>query len=165
MMEANERFYLSFFDERIRSRSHKPITASERCQLGGDKFSIAPNGELYPCIQFVKTDPLPEYLIGHVNEGFDEGCRAYIRTQSEKTKPECQGCLLEARCSKWCSCINFMSTGSVETASPIVCYNEKILIDIVDRTADKLWKSRSNTFIHKHYNKNYPIISHLEITA
>jgi len=163
-IEDNERFYLSFFDERIRSRTYKPIEAQERCLLGTKQFSIAPNGELYPCIQFVKTDSLPEFMIGHVQEGFDKTCQSHIHAKSEKEKVECRGCKLESRCSKWCSCINFMSTGNIEKASPIVCYNEKILIEIVDKTADKLWKKRNNHFVHKHYNEDYPIISHFEIT-
>ncbi len=163
-MLKNERFYLSFFDERIRSRTYKPIAASERCQIGTKQFSIAPNGELYPCIQFVKTKAIPEFMIGHVREGFDAACQNHLYQQSEKEKPECNGCKLEARCSKWCSCINFMSTGRIDKASPIVCYNEKILIEIVDKAADKLWKKRNNTFIHKHYNEDYAVISHFEIT-
>lgn len=163
-MEKNERFYLSFFDERIRTRTHKPLHAHERCLIGTKQFSIAPNGELYPCIQFVKTNSLPEFMIGHVDQGVDQSCQSHIHNLSEKEKPECAGCKLEARCSKWCSCINFMSTGRVDQASPIVCYNEKILIEIVDKAADKLWKKRNNHFVHKHYNEDYPIISHLEIT-
>ncbi len=163
-MEDNERFYLSFFEERIRSRTYKPIEAQERCLIGTKQFSIAPNGELYPCIQFVKTQSLPEFMIGHVQTGFDSACQNHLNELSEKEKPECSGCKLADRCSKWCSCINFMSTGRIDQASPIVCYNEKILIEIVDRTADKLWKNRNNTFIHKHYNEDYPIISHFEIS-
>lgn len=162
--EKNERFYLSFFDERIRTRTYKPIAVSERCLIGTKQFSIAPNGELYPCIQFVKTNSLPEFMIGHIDTGFDDACRQHLNDLSEKEKPECRGCKLEARCSKWCSCINFMSTGRIDQASPIVCYNEKILIEIVDKTADKLWKNRNNHFIHKHYNEDYKIISHFEIT-
>jgi len=164
-MQKNERFYLSFFDERIRSRTYKPIAANERCLIGTKQFSIAPNGELYPCIQFVKTESLPEFMIGHVNSGFDTACQSYLNDLSEKEKPECKGCKLESRCSKWCSCINFMSTGRIDQASPIVCYNEKILIEIVDKTADKLWKKRNNPFIHKHYNEDYNVISHFEITV
>lgn len=163
-MQQNERFYLSFFDERIRSRTYKPLTASERCLIGKKQFSIAPDGALYPCIQFVKTDALPEFMIGHINHGFDSACQSHLHHLSEKEKPECSGCKLESRCSKWCSCINFMSTGRIDQASPIVCYNEKILIEIVDKTADKLWKSRNNHFIHKHYNEDYNVIAHFEIS-
>ena len=163
-MKKNERFYLSFFDERIRSRTYKPLQANERCLIGTKQFSIAPNGELYPCIQFVKTNSLPEFMIGHVSTGFDKSCQQHFNHLSEKEKPECNGCQLESRCSKWCTCINFMSTGRIDQASPIVCYNEKILIEIVDKTADYLWKNRNNHFIHKHYNEDYNIISHFEIT-
>jgi len=162
-MIAEERFYLSFFDERIRTRTLPPLTKNERCFIGQKQFSIAPDGALYPCIQFVTTEGLPEYIIGHVEHGFDKTCQHHISCCSEKPKPECQGCMLESRCSKWCSCINFMSTGSIEKVSPVVCYNEKILIEIVDKTADRLWKKRNNMFVHKHYNPDYPIISHIEI--
>lgn len=163
-MKAQERFYLSYFDERIRTRTHKPIHAHERCNIGGRQFSIAPDGALYPCIQFVTTEGLPEYMIGHVKHGFDEACQTHINRASEHPKTECQGCALESRCSKWCSCINFMSTGSIEKASPVVCYNERILMEIVDRTADRLWRKRNPMFLHKHYNPDYPIIAHYEIS-
>jgi len=162
-INEGERFYLSFFDERIRTRTHKPIAKSERCHIGQRQFSIAPNGELYPCIQFVTTEGIPEYMIGHINSGFDEKCTSYITHCSEKPKSECAGCALESRCSKWCSCVNYISTGRIDQASPIVCYNERILMEIVDKTADRLWKKRSNLFVHKHYNEDYPIISHLEL--
>ena len=161
-MLAEERFYLSFFDERIRTRTYKPLAAHERCHVAGKHFSIAPDGALYPCIQFVTTEGRPEFIIGHVNEGFDNACKQHIHQASEKEKPECNGCTLEARCSKWCSCINFASTGTIDQASPIACYNERILMEIVDKTADRLWKKRSNMFVHKHYNPDYPIIAHLE---
>ena len=162
-MLNEERFYLSFFDERIRTRTLAPIEEEERCFIGQKQFSIAPDGALYPCVQFVKTEGNPEYIIGHVNDGMDQACQSHISCCSEKEKPECQGCPLETRCSKWCSCINYMSTGSIEKVSPILCYNEKILIEIVDRTADRLWKKRNNMFIHKHYNPDYPILSHIEL--
>jgi uncharacterized protein len=162
-MKAGDRFYLSFFDERIQTRTHKPIAKSERCHIGQRQFSIAPNGELYPCIQFVTTEGIPEYLIGHIKTGFDESCTSYITNCSEKPKAECTGCALESRCSKWCSCVNYMSTGRIDQASPIVCYNERILMGIVDKTADRLWKSRNNLFVHKHYNSDYPVISHIEL--
>jgi len=163
-MMAQERFYLSYFDERIRTRTYKPIHAHERCHIGGRQFSIGPDGALYPCIQFVTTEGRPEYMIGHVQHGFNEACQRHLTQRSERPKPECQACALESRCSKWCSCINFMSTGSIEKASPIVCYNERILMEIVDRTADRLWRKRSPMFLHKHYNEDYPILSHLEIS-
>ena len=56
-----------------------------------------------------------------------------------------------------------MSTGSIEKASPIVCHHERLLMPIADKVANRLWKKRSQLFIHKHYNPLYPVISHLEL--
>lgn len=162
-MMKQERFYLSCFDERIRTRTFEPIATHERCHLGYRQFSIAPDGELYPCIQFVTTEKIPEFMIGHVNDGFNEACRNYITSASEKEKPECSGCQLKSRCSSWCACINYMSTGSIEKASPVVCQHERLLMPIADKVANRLWKKRSQLFVHKHYNPLYPVISHLEI--
>jgi len=58
-----------------------------------------------------------------------------------------------------------MSTGTIQKASPVVCHHERILMPIVDEVANRLWKKRSRMFVHKHYNEDYPIISHLEFNA
>ena len=162
-MLDQERFYLSCFDERIKSRTQAPPEQHERCLIGYRQFSIAPDGELYPCIQFVTTEKLPEFMLGHVRSGFSEEARHYFAFHSEKKKKECEGCALLERCSSWCACINYQSTGSIEKASPVVCQHEQILMPIVDKVANRLWKKRSQMFVHKHYNPIYPIVSHMEI--
>ena len=164
-INQNERFYLSAFDERIRTHTLPPLENHERCLIGQRQFSIAPDGELYPCIQFVTTEKLPEFMIGHVLHGFNENCRSYFTEASEKEKPECGGCALKKRCSSWCACVNYMSTGSIEKASPVICHYERMLLPIVDKMANRLWRKRNRLFVHKHYNPAYPIISHLEITV
>lgn len=76
-----------------------------------------PDGAIYPCIQFVTTETLPEFMIGHVlHGGFDEKCRSYLHSCSEKPKESCQGCALQGHCASWCSCINFTSTSTVTQA-------------------------------------------------
>ena len=163
-MRQNERFYLSAFDERIQTHTLPPLEPHERCMAGHRQFSIAPDGELYPCIQFVTTEKVPEFMIGHVLHGFDENCRSHLSCASERQKPECAGCALQGRCSSWCSCINFASTGSIERVSPVVCHYERMLLPIVDKMANRLWRKRNRMFVHKHYNPVYPVISHLELT-
>jgi uncharacterized protein len=131
--------------------------------LGFRQFSIAPDGALYPCIQFVTTETLPEFMIGHIlHGGIDNNCRQHLHSCSEKTKPECNGCALQGRCASWCSCINFASTGSITSASPVVCYHERTLIPLVDEMANRLWKKRNQMFLHKNYNPSYPLIDFLE---
>jgi uncharacterized protein len=162
-MRQNARFYLSCFEERIRSHTQGPPSAAERCYLGYRQFSIAPDGALYPCIQFVTTEGLPEFMIGHVlHGGFDEACRSHINGCSEAPKPSCDGCALQGRCASWCACINFASTGTITSPSPVVCHHERMLMPIVDEMANRLWRKRNQMFLHKHYNPSYPLIDYLE---
>ncbi len=166
MLRSGHRFWLSAIDERIRSRTQRPPSEAERCSLGRRQFSIAPDGGLYPCTQFVRTEGLPEFLIGHVEHGgFDEACRSHLHGCSEAPKPECGGCALRGRCSSWCACINFASTGRIDRASPVVCHHEQRLLPIVDRLAGRLFEGRNALFLHKHYNPSYPVIEFLEAVA
>jgi len=162
-MNEGKRFYLSCFEERVRSHTQAPLVSDERCSLAYRQFSIAPDGALYPCVQFVTTEGVPEFMIGHLlHGGFDESCRRHVHNCSEAPKAECSGCSLQGRCASWCACINYASTGTVTAASPVVCHHEQMLMPIVDALANRLWKKRNNMFIHKHYNPAYPMIDYLE---
>ncbi len=163
-MQDEARFYLSCFDERIRTRTLAPLQPAERCGIARRQFSIAPDGELYPCVQFVTTEKVPAFLIGHVGAGLDRDCAGHLHACSEAPKPECAGCALHDRCSTWCACINFASTGSITAASPVACHHEQILMPIVDDLANRLWKSGNRWFLHKHYNPAYSLFSQLEIS-
>ena len=159
---AGETFYLSAFDERIRSHATGPAAADERCQLGIRQFSIAPSGRLYPCVQFVHEDDDHRFAIGDLERGFDESNRQGLGRQSETSKPECGGCAIQPRCSSWCACVNFQSTGRIDRASPVVCEHERILMPIADETAQRLWRRRDSKFIHKHYNPAWTVFSFFE---
>ena len=163
-MEREDRFYLSCFDERIRTRTLPPLLPAERCGIARRQFSIAPDGELYPCVQFVTTEKIPEFMIGHVRHGLDQACASHLHACSETPKAECSGCALQERCSTWCACINFASTGSITAASPVACHHEQILMPIVDELANRLWKAGNHWFLHKHYNPAYSLFSQLEIS-
>ncbi len=149
---GGEKFYLSCFDERIRTRAHGPVCAEERCALGYRQFSIGPSGRLYPCVQFVGNEADDRFVLGDVEAGFDEARRSAIYGCSEREKPECGGCDLSDRCSSWCACVNWQSTGHLDRASPLVCAHEQLLMPIADRAANRLWKARNPLFLHRHYN-------------
>lgn len=161
-----KRFYLSCFDEKIRSRTHGPLEKQERCIPGVRQFSIAPSGNLYPCVQFVKEDQDPRWVIGHVETGFHPnphatgGCGGC----GESARSECTGCALAERCSSWCACINWQSHGRLDEASPLVCEHERMLMPIADRVANRLWKQRDALFLHKHYNPAFPVLNFVETT-
>ena len=157
-----DKLYLSCFDERIRTRTRGPLDRSERCSIGVRQFSIAPSGRLYPCVQFVREDMDDEFVIGTIEAGFDEDRRRAIHGCSEGERPECGGCALSDRCSSWCACVNWQSTGRLDRASPMVCEHDRMLTPIADHVANALWKRRSSLFIHKHYNPAFPVLDFFE---
>lgn len=163
LMKKERRFYLSCFDERIRTRTQAPPLPSERCGIGKRQFSIAADGELYPCVQFVSAHTVPEFLIGHVLTGLDEECKEHIHCASETEKKECAGCAIKERCGTWCACINYASTGTVTQASPVACWHEHVLMPIADEVANQLWRSGSRWFVHKYYNPGYHFFSQAEL--
>jgi uncharacterized protein len=156
------KFYLSSIDEKIRTRTRGPLDRAERCSIGWRQFSISPSGRLYPCVQFVKEDNDPSFVLGDVFSGFTEEKRRWVSSCSEGVKPECDGCALLDRCSSWCACVNWTSTGSLERASPVVCAHDQMLMRIADAAANRLWKRRNHLFIHKHYNPAFPVLSFIE---
>jgi uncharacterized protein len=156
------KFYLSPIDEKIRTRTRGPLDREERCSIGTRQFSISPSGRLYPCVQFVKEDHDPRFVLGDVFTGFAEEKRRAVSSCSESPKPECGGCALSDRCSSWCACVNWTSTGSIDKASPVVCAHDQMLMRIADDAANRLWKKRDPLFIHKHYNPAFPVLSFVE---
>ena len=161
-LSDNRAVYLNCFDERISSRTKKPLECQERCAIGIGQYSIAPSGNLYPCVQFVGTDDNQDYIIGTIADGFNHNKRKEIFETSEREKPECEGCKLTGRCSSWCACSNFSTLGCIDRASPIVCEYERIVMPIADNIANTLWKKRSRPFIHRFYNPAFPVLNFAE---
>lgn len=161
-MQDGDSFYISCFDERISTRTKEPLQCSERCAIGLKQYSIAPSGRLYPCVQFVSDDKSDKYVIGDIWNGFDQVKRYSIFNSSEKEKEECQDCKIKDRCSSWCACANWSSTGNIGAVSPVVCEYERIIIPIADSIGDKLWNKRSSSFIHKFYSPVFPVLNFAE---
>ena len=162
LTSSGRKFYLSCFDDRIQQWARGPLQRGERCHIGHRQFSIAPSGRLYPCVQFVREDQDDTYVIGDVFRGFDRERRAALAICAEDEKPECGGCALLPRCSSWCACANFQSTGRIDRASPVVCEHERILMPIADQVGNRLWRRRDSNFLHKHYNPAFPALAFAE---
>ncbi len=151
-----EKFYLSPFEVKISSHLLGDNYCAERCELGKKQISVAPDGRLYPCVQFVGDS---KYSIGDVWNGIDEEKRRHLYLTNENEKPECEGCAVEKRCNHHCACLNKQATGDFRTASPVLCAHERILLPIADALAEDLYKKRSAIFIQKQYNDMYPLLS------
>ncbi|MDP4183246.1 MAG: radical SAM protein, partial [Bacillota bacterium] len=154
-----EKFYFSPFEVKISSHINCENYSSERCELGKKQISVAPDGCLYPCVQFVGK---PYYSIGNVETGIDENKRQELFLTNEEEKVSCAQCAVRKRCNHYCGCLNLQTTGSIDLVSPVLCAHERIVMPIADKLAEKLFKKRNAMFIQKHYNDVFPLISLIE---
>ncbi|MCR5740373.1 MAG: radical SAM protein [Lachnospiraceae bacterium] len=94
------------------------------CSGGIYSFHIYCNGKIYPCSYVVGK---MEYIIGDLENGFEE---AKIHELSEMYSlhiNECNGCDYEKYCLTYkCRYLNLVLSGDMNTPSPIVCSLENI---------------------------------------
>lgn len=159
-----KKFYLSPFEVKLSSHINAHCFKEHRCELAEKQISIDPKGYLFPCVQFPQAGKESRFCIGNVNQGIDETARKALHDESEAEKIQCQDCAIKGRCLNTCGCLNWQTTGSINRVSPVLCKNEQILMPIVDKLGNDLFKSKNPHFIHKHYNSAYPFLSLLEDT-
>ena len=159
LTRREEKFYFSPFELKIASHIRGENYCHERCELGTRQVSVAPDGRIYPCTQFVGKE---EFCIGDVINGINEKKRLALYRENEQTKPECSGCAVRGRCDCNCGCLNYQVTGSIGSVPAILCEHERILFPLVDRMAERLYRDRNGMFIQKHYNQIFPLISLVE---
>ncbi len=162
MTITEENFYFSPLDGKIISHIYPEKYKHEGCALGKKHISVSPIGKIYPCVQFVECD---DYLIGDIESGFDDMRREQLYIINEKEKSECKGCTIKERCVYNCGCINKQATGFIDRVAPLQCENERMVIQIADSLAKRLYKKRNAIFIQKQYNEMYPLISLIEDKA
>jgi len=159
---AGRKFYLSPFEVKLSSHIQGSGYRKDRCELARRQVSVAPDGSLYPCVQFTRAGPGSEWRIGHVETGIDEDRRRRAHDRSEAEKEPCRRCAIEPRCNNSCGCLNWQATGSVERVSPVLCRHERTILPIADAVGRRLWRRRDPHFIQKHYNAAYPVLSLIE---
>ncbi|MHC4248005.1 MAG: radical SAM protein [Planctomycetota bacterium] len=162
---AERKFYLSPFEVKLSSHINRHCHRKERCELARRQLSVDPGGHLYPCVQFTRAGPTSEWCVGDVRSGIDEDARARIHDASEAEKRPCNECAIRGRCNNSCGCLNWQTTGSVDGVSPVMCRNERLLVDEADRVGKALYRRRDPLFLHKHYNSAYPVLSLMEDAA
>lgn len=156
---AEEKFYLSPFEVKLSSHIHQDTYCRERCELGKKQISVAPDGGLFPCVQFVGDG---QWSIGSVATGIDEARREQLYRLNETEQPDCARCAICARCNHHCGCMNRQGTGRLDAVAPIQCAHERLLMPIADALAARLYRRRSAIFLQKHYNDFYPLVSMVE---
>jgi len=156
--KAGKKFFLGAFETKIASHIEGEKYVQHHCHIGKDQISVAADGKIYPCVQFVGN---ADYCIGDVWQGID-GQRQQALALHRCGSPLCDKCAISNRCIHTCGCMNSLDTGSADQVSPFQCRHEKMLISIVDKMAEKLYRSKNRRFIAKHYDPAYPLVSLIE---
>lgn len=158
MTLQQKKFYFSPFEMKFSSHIKNEDGMCEKCHLGMRQVSISADGTIYPCVQFVNKKDL---AIGNVNEGLNFIKRKELYNLTFENNL-CSECAIKERCNNRCSCLNFQTTGFINTVSPLLCETERMITPIVDRLGERLFAKEAPMFIQKHYNAVYPVLSLFE---
>lgn len=89
------------------------------CGAGCEYLAVAPNGDVYPCHQFVGTE---EYKMGSLNEGeISQEIREKFEDCNVYTKPKCVDCFAKFYCSGGCMANACLLNGDINQPHEISC--------------------------------------------
>lgn len=93
------------------------------CGAGCEYVAITPDGDIYPCHQFVGND---EYLIGNLYDGtFDREISKRFAALNIYTREKCKTCWARFYCSGGCSASNLAVNGDIKIPHEIGCQLER----------------------------------------
>lgn len=93
------------------------------CSCGNEYLAITPEGDIYPCHQFIGID---EWLMGNVvKKQFDTGIKEKLSSVNVYSKSECSDCWAKFYCSGGCNANNYLCRGDVLLPHKITCEIEK----------------------------------------
>ena len=93
------------------------------CGAGCEYVAITPDGDIYPCHQFVGKE---EYRMGNVFDGsFDMDISGTFAQQNIYTRPACRECWARFYCSGGCSASNLLVNGDITKSNDVACQMER----------------------------------------
>lgn len=93
------------------------------CGCGNDYVAVTPEGDLYPCHQFVG---LEQWKMGSLYDGsFDMEMKKMFAGTHVYSKPECKKCWAKFYCSGGCNANNYLYAGDVHNAHKLSCQIQK----------------------------------------
>lgn len=97
------------------------------CGAGHEYMCITPNGDIYPCHQFVGQEG---YVIGTVYDGVtNQDIPRTFRDMHVLNKPECCRCWAKFFCSGGCHANNITYGGDIQTPYSLSCHIQKKRIE------------------------------------
>ncbi len=93
------------------------------CSCGNEYVAITPQGDIFPCHQFVGND---DWKMGNLNDGtFSFDIKDQFAKTNIYTKPDCKNCWAKFYCSGGCNANNFEYEGDTKKPHKIACELEK----------------------------------------
>jgi len=92
------------------------------CGAGCEYVAITPDGEIYPCHQFVGKK---EFCMGSVEDGsFQMDVSQQFSNLNIYTREDCKGCWARFYCSGGCSASNLIVNGDIKKPNLVACKME-----------------------------------------
>lgn len=88
------------------------------CGAGCEYLAVAPNGDVYPCHQFVGTE---EYRMGNLDSEINQDIRNKFESCNVYTKPKCRDCFAKFYCSGGCMANACLLNGDINEPHEISC--------------------------------------------
>lgn len=93
------------------------------CSCGNEYIAVTPNGDIYPCHQFVGQN---EWKIGNVTtKSFNNNIKEYFAKTNIYTKEKCKDCWAKFFCSGGCNANSWQYEGDIAKPHKISCELEK----------------------------------------
>jgi uncharacterized protein len=160
---AGAELYLNLLDDKWINHAKGAEGLSIRCDVGSSQISIAPSGNIYPCVRWVKEEEDTVPALGDVFTGFDPAKLADIRAQAAAPKSPCGDCSYnDGRCANECACEHYSATGRIDTPAPALCEHEQVIVPIADRVGNALWREQNPIFLQKLYPQLVQLKPHKE---
>lgn len=93
------------------------------CGCGNEYVAVTPDGDIYPCHQFVGQE---EWKMGNLHDNtFDFAKKTYFAATTVYNKPDCRQCWAKFYCSGGCNANNMQYMGDVLKSHKLSCELEK----------------------------------------